>query len=140
MPLRLGKKELIDLIDQIEAGGGDASQLRQELEILEAESAPAQNHYNHRTSPRGRAIDLDGAEETIADRLSRRVGDLFSGGVTEALVADLVELDRNHSLKELKCICVENGLSPSGDKKELCAKLVAKGIFKTKMPQTTVPA
>jgi len=57
------------------------------------------------------------------------VGDLFNGEISDDLQNRLIELDRNHSLKELKAMCVEAGLSAGKDKKELAAKLVAKGIL-----------
>lgn len=121
--LRLNKQGLIDLIDRIEAGGGDATALRRELQELE----PDQD-YRARTRRHGARVNS--AEElTMADRLNNRVGDLFPGGISDDLLDRLVELDRNHSLKELKAMCVEAGVSAGGDKKELAAKLVAKGIL-----------
>ena len=68
-------------------------------------------------------------EPTTADRLNHRVGDLFDNGLSDDLLDRLVELDRNNSLKELKARCVEAGLSAGGDKKELAAKLLAKGVL-----------
>ena len=43
-------------------------------------------------------------------------------------MTEVVEFDRNHTLAELKEMSVEAGLSPSGHKKELAAKLMARGI------------
>jgi len=34
------------------------------------------------------------------------VGDIFPDGFSDDLVDRIVELDRNHSLKELKAMCV----------------------------------
>jgi len=133
MPLRVNTKQLRELIEEIEAGGGNASVLRQELEEL------GPDHDSRPRAPGRGSRFRDDEEPTTAERLNHRVGDLFDGGVSDGLVEELVEMDRNHSLKELKCLCVENGLSAGGDKKELCAKLVAKGVLGTKMPQTTVP-
>ena len=121
--LRLNKQGLIDLIDKIEAGGGDATALRRELEAL----GPDQDS---RTRTRRRGSRFNNEEEpTTAERLNNRVGDLFTDGLSDDLVTRLVDLDRNHSIKELKAMCVEAGLSAGGDKKELAAKLVAKGIL-----------
>ena len=123
MPLRLNKQGLINLIDQIEADGGDASELRHELEALEPD-------HNSRIHPRRQVSRFNDEEElTTADRLSFNVGDLFENGISEELMTKLVELDMNHSLKELKAMCVKAGLSAGGDKKELAAKLVSKGIL-----------
>ena len=121
--LRLDKQGLIDLIDNIEAGGGDATALRRELETL----GPDQDS---RTCTHRHGTRVNSEEElTTAERLNNRVRDLFADGLSDDLLARLVDLDRNHSLKELKAMCVEAGLSAGGDKKELCAKLVAKGIL-----------
>ncbi|KKL53591.1 hypothetical protein LCGC14_2273890 [marine sediment metagenome] len=56
------------------------------------------------------------------------VGKLFPGGITGQVLADVIEMDRNYTLAELKKMAVEAGLSPSGHKKELAARLLAKGI------------
>ena len=123
MPLRLNRNQLIELIESIEAGGGDASQLRRELEELGADQ-----DSRTRTHRRGSRVNSE-EELTTADRLNNRVGDLFTDGLSDDLLDRLVELDRNHCLKELKAMCAEAGLSAGGDKKELAAKLVAKGVF-----------
>jgi len=121
--VRLNKQGLVDLIDKIEAGGGDATVLRRELEAL----GPDQDS---RTRPRSHGSRFRNEEEpTLYERLNNRVGDLFTGGLSDELLARLVDLDRNHSLKELKAMCVEAGLSAGGEKKELAAKLVAKGVL-----------
>jgi hypothetical protein len=111
--LRLNKQGLIDLIDDIEAGGGDATALRSALEAL----GPDQNLRTRRHGSR-----FNNEEElTTAERLNNRVGDLFADGLSDDLMDRLVDLDRNHSLKELKAMCVEAGLSAGGDKKESAA-------------------
>ncbi|MBA7676822.1 hypothetical protein ES703_85067 [subsurface metagenome] len=56
------------------------------------------------------------------------MGELFPGGITGKVLADIIEFDRNHTLAELREMCREAGLSPSGEKKELAAKLIAKGV------------
>lgn len=121
MPLRLNRNQLLDLINSIEAGGGDATALKRELEAL----GPDQDFRTRR-----RGIRVNSEEElTMSERLNNRVSDLFPDGLSDDLLSRLVDLDRDHSLKELKTMCVEAGLSAGGDKKELCAKLVAKGIL-----------
>jgi len=57
--------------------------------------------------------------------LNREAGDLFSGGVSGDILAMCIEYDRKYSLRELRTMCVEAGLSPSGHKKLLAAKLIA---------------
>jgi hypothetical protein len=119
MPYRPTRKELLELINSIEANGGDASELRRELKGLDPQP---------RTRKHGSRFQNE-EEPTTAERLDNRVGDLFNGGISDELVAKLVELDRSHSLKDLRAMCVEVGLSAGGDKKELAAKLVAEGIL-----------
>lgn len=121
MPLRLNRNQLIELIESIEAGGGDATALRRELEAL----GPDQDFRTRRSSARVNSVE----ELTTSERLNNRVGDLFADGLSDDLLDRLVDLDRNHSLKELKTMCEEAGLSAGGDKKELAAKLVAKGVL-----------
>lgn len=123
MPLRLNRNQLLDLIESIEAGGGNATVLRRELEAL----GPDQDSQT-RTRRRGARVSSE-EELTTVERLNNRVSDLFPDGVSDDLVDRLVELDRDHSLKELKTMCGEAGLSASRDKKEMAAKLVAKGIL-----------
>ena len=119
-PYRPNQKEMLELVESMEATGRDATILRRELEALKPEV---------KRIPRTR-IDLkEGEEETIEQHLARRVGYLFPDGITPELVATVIEIDRNHSLKELRAMCIESGLSLSGDKHELAAKLVAKGIL-----------
>lgn len=72
--------------------------------------------------PRG--VELR-AELTTKERLSAEVGYLFPGGVLGDILAICIEYDRNYSLKELRTMCVKAGLSPSGHKKLLAAKLIA---------------
>ena len=68
---------------------------------------------------------LSKEEETTEERLNREAGALFSGGVSGDILVMCIEYDRKYSLKELKKMCVEAGLSPSGHKKLLAAKLLA---------------
>ena len=122
MAMRVNRKELVELIESIEAGGGDASELRAELNSLEPPAKGGAIHAIH-------ATQLEREEMTAEDRLGIEVGELFPGGIiTGRILAEVIEFDRNHTLAELKKMCVEAGLSPSGAKKELAAKLIARGI------------
>src|SRR3989304_7731799 len=120
MPLRLNRNQLLELTESIEAAGGDATELRRELEAL----GPDQNSRTHRHGSRFNNEE----EPTTAERLNNRVGDLFTNGLSDDLLARLVDLDRNHSLKELKALCVEAGLSAGGDKQQVGAKLAANAV------------
>ena len=71
------------------------------------------------------APPLARAELTTEERLNLEAGELFPGGITADILAILIEYDRKHSLADLKAMCVEAGLSPSGHKKLLAAKLIA---------------
>ena len=117
MTLRFNAKQLLELIESIETGGGDATVLRSELETLEPEVRRAP------TMRRGSRFREE--EETAIDRINREVGDLFDGGVTDEIFSKLCELDFNHNMKELRRMCIEAGLSPNGHKKMLAAKLLA---------------
>ena len=56
------------------------------------------------------------------------MGDLFANGLSDDLLDRLVELDRNHSLKELKAMCVEAGFSAGGDKPSALADEVVTSL------------
>ena len=73
--------------------------------------------------PRG--VELR-AELTTEERLNREAGDLFPDGVSSDILAMCIEYDGKYSLTELKKMCVEAGLSPSGHKKLLAAKLLTR--------------
>ncbi|MBA7544538.1 hypothetical protein ES705_36898 [subsurface metagenome] len=121
--VRLDKRGLKDLIDNINATGGDAT----ELENLMAETIEDENArrpVKRMSNPLRVLVE----EPTTEERLEAEVGGLFPGGITEPILAEVIEFDRNHTLTELKKMCVEAGFSPSGHKKELAAKLIAKGI------------
>ena len=119
MPLRpKNRKELLEIIESIAAGGRDATELRRELEALEPEVKRA---------PQARIGSwFREEEETREERLVRTVGDLFPDGIPFEKLRDC---DYRYTLKELRAMCKEAGLSLSGDKQELAAKLVAKGIL-----------
>ncbi len=68
-------------------------------------------------------------EPTTQERLEAEVGELFPRGIiTEKILTDVIEYARGYTLEELKAKCKEAGLSPSGHKKELAAKLMVRGI------------
>ena len=117
--VRLNKKDLIELTESIEAAGGDATELRSALKAL----VPDQDSQTRAHTHGSRFSNEE--EPTTAERLNYEVGDLFDGGVSDELLAKLVDMDRNHSLKELRTMCIEAGLSPNGHKKMLAAKLLA---------------
>ncbi len=121
--IRLNKSGLAELIDNIKATGGDAT----ELENLMAEVNDDENARRpvRRQSPPLRILV---EEPTTEERLEAEVGELFPGGITGKILAEVVEFDKDHTLAELKKMCVEAGLSPSGHKKELAAKLIARGV------------
>jgi hypothetical protein len=111
--VRLSRNQLIEWIESKEAGGGDATEFRRALEAL----GPDQDSRTRRHGSR-----FNNEEElTTTERQNNRVGDLFTDGLSDGLLARLVDLDRNHSSKELKVMCVEAGLSPGRDKKEPAA-------------------
>ena len=114
MPMRLNRKQLLELIESIEAAGGDASVLRRELEALGPEVK--------RVPPR-RGARVDEEEETMEERLNNRVGDLFPNGIP---LQEILDYDYRFTLDELKARCRDLGIGISGDKKELAAKLIAR--------------
>ena len=122
--VRLTKQGLNDLINNIKESGGDTTDLEKLMsEINEDEKS---RRPVRRQSPPLRILV---EEPTTEERLEAEVGELFPGGViTGKILADVIEFDRNHTLAELKKMCVEAGISPSGAKKELAAKLIAKGV------------
>lgn len=121
--IRLNKKGLCELIDSINGNGGDAT----ELEALLAEVN--EDEENHRPVKRmGAPLRVIVEDPTTEERLEAKVGGLFVEGITEKVLADVVEFDRNHTLEEIKELCVEAGISSSGSKKEMAAKLLARGV------------
>jgi len=117
--VRLSKKELVDLIKSTEAASCDASCLRGLL--AEVEEKEDLRRPPRRLPPTERRL----AEPTAQERLEVEVGYLFPAGVTDEVMTKLMEFDRDHSLTELREMCIEAGLSPSGHKKLLAAKLIA---------------
>ncbi len=120
--VRLSKKELIDLIESTEAASCDTACLRGLL--AEVEEAEPRKPERRREVPLGARVE----EMTALERLEVEVGYLFPVGVTDEVMTKLIDFDLNYSLKQLREMCVAAGLSPSGHKKLLAAKLIAKGI------------
>ncbi|MBA7592329.1 hypothetical protein ES708_34509 [subsurface metagenome] len=67
-------------------------------------------------------------EPTVQEYLEAEVGELFPGGITGEIFEKCKEMDYKYTLPELRNMCREAGLSPSGEKKELAAKLIARGV------------
>ena len=118
--VRLNKKGLADLIVNIKESGGDAT----ELDNLMAEVNEDEN-ARRPVRRMGNPLRIIVEEPTTEERLEAKVGELFPGGITEPILAEVIEFDRDHTLAEIKEMCVEAGLSTSGSKKELAAKLIA---------------
>ena len=121
--VRLNKQGLAELIDSIKESGGDTTELEKLMsEVNEDERA---RRPVRRQSP---PLRIMVEEPTTEERLEAEVGELFPDGITGPVLAKCIEMDRKYTLAELKKMCVEAGLSPSGHKKELAAKLIAKGV------------
>ncbi|GAH90137.1 unnamed protein product, partial [marine sediment metagenome] len=71
---------------------------------------------------------IEAEEPTTVERLEAEVGELFPGGVTGVVLAMCIEMDEKYTLAELRKMAIEAGLSSSGHKKELAARLIAKGV------------
>jgi len=120
--IRLNKRELNDLVNNIKADGGNPGELETLLNEVNDDKK------NNRPVKRERDMRILVEEPTTEERLEAEVGELFPGGITGKVLAEVIEMDRKYTLEELKNMCVEAGLSPSGAKKELAAKLLAKGV------------
>ena len=122
--VRLDKRGLGALIDSIKANGGDAT----ELDNLMAEVNEDEN-ARRPVRRMGNPLRILVEEPTTEERLEAEVGELFPGGViTEKILAECIEMDGKYTLEELRDMCREAGLSTRGAKKELAAKLIAKGV------------
>ncbi len=121
--VRLTKQGLNDLINNIREHGGNPG----ELEGLLAEVVENEKSHNP-VKPRPRTLTIEAEEPTTVERLEAEVGELFPGGVAGVVLAMCIEMDEKYTLAELRKMAVEAGLSPSGHKKELAAKLIAKGV------------
>ena len=122
--VKLDKKGLVELIDNIKSSGGDTMDLDNFMsEIVEDENA--QRPVRRRET----ALRIMVEEPTTEERLEAEVGELFPGGIiTGEILEKCIEMDGKYTLKELRDMCREAGLSLSGAKKELAAKLIAKGV------------
>lgn len=122
--VRLSKQGLSDLIDNIKASGGDTSDLENIMdEVIEDE------RMRRPVRRREAALRIMVEEPTTQERLEVEVGELFPGGIiTGKILAECIEMDGKYTLKELREMCREAGISPSGHKKELAAKLIARGV------------
>ena len=121
--VRLNKQGLNDLVNKIKESGGNPGELEDLLsEVIEDENArrPVRRVRN--------PLRVMVEEPTTEERLEAEVGGLFPGGITEPILAECIEMDGKYTLADLKKMCVEAGFSPSGHKKELAAKLIAKRI------------
>ena len=121
--VRLTKSGLSDLINNIRESGGDTT----ELDNLMAEIIDDENNKRP-VRRRETSLRIRVEEPTTEERLEEEVGELFPGGIPGKTLAEIIEFDRNHTLAEIKKMCVEAGISPSGAKKELAARLIAKGV------------
>jgi len=122
--VRLNKKGLADLIENIRNNGNDPPP---ELDNLMGEVI--EDERMRRPVRRERPLRIMVEEPTIEERLEAEVGELFPGGIiTGPILAKCIEMDEKYSLKELQKMAREAGISPSGHKKELAAKLIARGI------------
>ena len=121
--VRLNKKGLSEFIDNIKLNGGDTTELDNLMaEVIDDENA-------RRPVRRiGNPLRIIVEEPTTEERLEAEVGELFPGGIKGSVLDEVIEFDRNHTLSEIKKMCMETGISPSGHKKELAARLIAKGM------------
>lgn len=116
--VRLNANELVDLIEATDQAGNDTTELRTLLEQVK-EGEPEKVRRRTRPAPTDE-------EPTAQERLEFEAGHLFPAGITDDILNQLIEFDGKYSLKELRNMCVEAGLSASGHKKLLAAKLLAR--------------
>ena len=123
--VRLNKKGLSDLIDNIKASGNDPPP---ELDDMRSEITEDER-MRRPVKRKERTLRVMVEEPTTAERLEAEVGEFFPGGIiTGEILEKCIEMDYKYTLPELRRMCVEAGLSPGGAKKELAAKLIARGI------------
>jgi len=122
--VRLNKQGLKDLLNNIKENGGNPGELENLMgEVIEDE------RMRRPVRRRERDVRIMVEEPTTEERLEAEVGELFPGGIiTGKILAECIEMDGKYTLEELRKMCREAGLSPSGDKKTLAAKLIAKGV------------
>jgi len=122
--IRMNKSQLMTLINETRVNGGNTEELEGLLQEVEEEEGTARPEPSRARSRRPRA-DLDEEEETMLERLSREVGDLFPAGLTDQLLEEIIAYDRDHTQEEIKRECQEAGFSTSGHKKKMAARLIA---------------
>ena len=122
--VRLNKQGLNDLINNIKESGGDTSELEDLMgEVIEDE------RMRRPVIRRERAVRIMVEEPTTEEFLEAEAGELFPGGIiTGPILAEVVAYDRKYTLAELRKMSQEAGLSSSGEKKLLAARLIAKGV------------
>jgi len=124
--VRLDKKGLNDLIENVKASGNDTT----ELDNLMAEVVGDEN-ARRPVKRMGNPVRIQVEEPTTEERLEAEVGELFPGGtITGKILEKCIEMDGAHTLEELRDMCREAGLSPRGHKKEIAARLIAAGRVK----------
>ena len=122
--VKLDKKGLAELINNIKDNGGDTTDLDNMMrEVIEDERA------RRPVRRRETSLRILVEEPTTEERLEAEVGELFPGGITGEILEKCIEMDGKYTLEELREMCREAGLSPSGDKKTLAGKLIAKGVL-----------
>ncbi|MBA7651962.1 hypothetical protein ES703_59791 [subsurface metagenome] len=123
--VKLNKQGLNDLISSVKSSGGETSELDNLMsEIIEDE------RMRRPIRRRERVMRLMVEEPTTEERLEIEMGELFPGGIiTREILEKCIEIDGKYTLKELQDMCREAGLSLRGAKKELAAKLLAKGVL-----------
>ena len=122
--VKMNKSQLMTLIDETKANGGDSEELEGLLQEVEAEEGQT-NQWRPRPRRRGARSERVEEEETMLERLSREVGDLFPAGITDELLEEVIAYDSDHTLAEIRKECQEAGFSTSGHKKKLAARLIA---------------
>lgn len=105
--VRLSTKQLDELIESVEAGGGDSTEFKK----LRAEFAEIQPQKPAR---RQLISVVPREEETTEERLNREAGNLFSGGVSGNILAMCIEYDRKYSLKDSGKCALKLALAPAG--------------------------
>jgi len=122
--VRLNKQGLNDLINNIKDNGGNPGELEDLLaEVIENEK------YRRPVKVRPRTMRVEVEELTTEQRLESKVGELFPQGlITQEILTSVIDFDRNHTMAEIKEMCAAAGISASGSKKEMAAKLIARGI------------
>jgi len=118
---RLSRNELAELIGTVEAEGGDAKELKNLLAQIDEDIRLKQPPVRRNTP----STILREDEPTTEERLNEEAGDLFPDGISVEILDMCIEYDGKYSLKELKAMCKEAGISPNGHKKLLAAKLIA---------------